>query len=39
MDGYALSFAALLLLGGSLANRFGARTPYLTGVVLFVSRG
>lgn len=28
VDGYILSFAALLLAGGSLANRFGAKNIY-----------
>ncbi|MET7801822.1 DHA2 family efflux MFS transporter permease subunit [Streptomyces decoyicus] len=36
VDGYTLTFAALLLLAGSLANRFGAKTVFLTGVTLFV---
>jgi DHA2 family methylenomycin A resistance protein-like MFS transporter len=37
MDGYILSFASLLLLAGSLADRFGARRTYLAGLVLFVA--
>ncbi|OJF15822.1 hypothetical protein BG844_02540 [Couchioplanes caeruleus subsp. caeruleus] len=36
MDGYILSFASLLLLSGSLADRFGARRTYLAGLTLFV---
>lgn len=37
VDGYTLSFAALLLLAGSLANRFGAKSVYLTGITIFVA--
>ena len=37
VDAYALSFAALLLLGGALADRFGSKTIYLTGLVIFVT--
>lgn len=36
VDGYILSFAALLLAGGSLANRYGAKTIYMIGLVIFV---
>jgi MFS transporter, DHA2 family, methylenomycin A resistance protein len=36
VDGYILSFAALLLAGGSLANRYGAKTVYMGGLTLFV---
>jgi DHA2 family methylenomycin A resistance protein-like MFS transporter len=36
VDGYTLTFASLLLLAGSLANRFGAKTVFLTGVTVFV---
>ncbi|HEX7689241.1 MAG TPA: MFS transporter, partial [Burkholderiaceae bacterium] len=36
VDGYTLSFAALLLAGGALANRFGARAVYVVGLALFV---
>jgi EmrB/QacA subfamily drug resistance transporter len=35
LDGYALALAALLLGAGSLADRFGRRRTYLTGLVLF----
>jgi DHA2 family methylenomycin A resistance protein-like MFS transporter len=37
LDGYILSFASLLLLSGSLADRFGARRTYLAGLTLFVA--
>lgn len=37
VDGYTLTFASLLLLGGSLANRFGARRVFLTGIATFVT--
>ncbi|WP_379969200.1 MFS transporter [Ectobacillus sp. sgz5001026] len=36
VDGYILSFASLLLAGGSLANRYGAKNVYLIGLVFFV---
>lgn len=36
VDGYTLTFAAMLLVGGALADRFGARRLYLTGLFLFV---
>ncbi|MGN4256199.1 MFS transporter [Bacillus cereus group sp. MYBKT14-1] len=36
VDGYILSFAALLLAGGSLANRFGAKKIYMIGLIIFV---
>jgi MFS transporter, DHA2 family, methylenomycin A resistance protein len=36
VDGYILSFASLLLAGGSLANRYGAKTVYMGGLTLFV---
>ena len=36
VDGYTLTFAALLLLAGSLADRFGAKRLYLSGMALFV---
>nr|WP_272901308.1 MFS transporter [Herbaspirillum frisingense] len=36
VDGYTLTFAAMLLVGGALADRFGARKLYLTGLFLFV---
>ncbi|WP_051111656.1 MFS transporter [Sciscionella marina] len=35
LDGYTLVFACLLLTGGSLADRFGARRVFLTGLLLF----
>ncbi|MEZ0090273.1 MFS transporter [Streptacidiphilus sp. EB129] len=35
VDGYTLTFAALLLLAGSLADRFGARRLYLAGMTVF----
>ncbi|MFI7601251.1 MFS transporter [Actinoplanes sp. NPDC049681] len=37
MDGYILSFASLLLLSGSLADRFGARRTYLAGLAVFIA--
>lgn len=37
VDAYTLSFAALLLLGGALANRYGSKTIYLLGLALFVA--
>ena len=36
VDGYTLSFAALLLAGGALATRYGARRAYIAGLALFV---
>lgn len=36
VDGYTLTFAAMLLVGGALADRFGARRLYLCGLFLFV---
>ncbi|KAA5545605.1 MFS transporter [Roseiconus nitratireducens] len=35
MDGYTLPFAALLLLGGTLSDRIGARTAFGIGLVVF----
>ena len=35
IDGYALSLAALLLVAGSLADRFGRRGSYVVGLTLF----
>jgi len=37
VDAYTLSFAALLLFGGALANRYGSKTIYLTGLGVFVA--
>jgi len=37
VDGYTLTFAALLLAGGALANRFGARAVYVAGLAAFVA--
>jgi len=37
VDAYALTLAAVLLTAGSLADRFGRRRLYVTGVVLFSS--
>jgi EmrB/QacA subfamily drug resistance transporter len=37
VDAYALSLAALLLLSGSLADRFGRRRVFQAGLVLFAS--
>ena len=31
VDGYTLTFAALLLVAGALADRYGAKTIYLAG--------
>jgi DHA2 family methylenomycin A resistance protein-like MFS transporter len=36
IDGYTLTFAAMLLVGGGLADRFGAKTMYQIGLALFV---
>ncbi|MEK4599230.1 MFS transporter [Bacillus sp. FSL R9-9497] len=36
VDGYMLFFASLLLAGGSLANRYGAKNIYLIGLTIFV---
>jgi EmrB/QacA subfamily drug resistance transporter len=35
VESYALLLAALLLLGGSLGDRFGRRRVYITGIVIF----
>lgn len=35
LDSYMLSFASLLFLGGSLANRYGSKNIYLTGLAIF----
>lgn len=37
IGGYVLTFAALLLLAGSMARRFGARTTYQGGLAVFVA--
>ncbi|KAB8291514.1 MFS transporter [Bifidobacterium avesanii] len=37
VDGYTLLFAALLLLAGSLADRFGAKRVFLIGASLFAA--
>ncbi|PEB87347.1 MFS transporter [Bacillus thuringiensis] len=36
VDGYILSFAALLLAGGALANQYGAKNMYMVGLIIFV---
>lgn len=36
LDGYTLTFACLLLLAGTLSDRIGAKTAYLSGLSLFV---
>ncbi|TCW47581.1 DHA2 family methylenomycin A resistance protein-like MFS transporter [Bacillus thuringiensis] len=36
VDGYMLFFASLLLAGGSLANRYGAKNIYLIGLTIFI---
>ncbi|AMP00425.1 sugar (and other) transporter family protein [Collimonas arenae] len=36
VDGYTLTFAALLLVGGALADRYGAKVIYLTGLAVFM---
>ncbi len=36
VDGYTLTFAAMLLVGGGLADRYGAKNIYLLGLLLFV---
>ncbi|MCO6004062.1 MFS transporter [Actinoallomurus purpureus] len=35
VDGYVLTFASLLLLGGGVANRVGAKTAYMRGMGVF----
>jgi DHA2 family methylenomycin A resistance protein-like MFS transporter len=37
VDGYTLAFAALILLSGSLADRFGAKRLYLSGMAVFLA--
>lgn len=36
VDGYTLTFAALLLAGGALADRYGAKQAYLGGLAVFL---
>jgi DHA2 family methylenomycin A resistance protein-like MFS transporter len=36
VDGYTLTFAAMLLVGGGLADRFGAKNVYQAGLAMFV---
>lgn len=36
VDGYTLTFAALLLAGGALGDRYGARSAYLSGLGVFL---
>jgi DHA2 family methylenomycin A resistance protein-like MFS transporter len=36
VDGYTLTFAALLLAGGALADRYGPKTVYQGGLALFI---
>ena len=36
VDAYALTFASLLLLGGSLADWIGAKRAYISGLAVFV---
>jgi DHA2 family methylenomycin A resistance protein-like MFS transporter len=36
VDGYTLTFAAMLLVGGALADRYGAKNIYLLGLLVFV---
>ena len=38
VNGYTLSLAALILLGGSLGDRFGRRRIFVVGVVWFAAR-
>jgi MFS family permease len=37
VDGYTLTFAAFLLLGGALGDRVGARRTFLVGLALFAA--
>lgn len=37
VDGYTLTFAALLLIAGALADRYGAKTLYLAGLGVFTA--
>jgi DHA2 family methylenomycin A resistance protein-like MFS transporter len=36
VDGYTLTFAAMLLVGGALADRYGAKNIYLLGLAIFI---
>jgi DHA2 family methylenomycin A resistance protein-like MFS transporter len=36
VDGYTLTFAAMLMVGGALADRYGAKKIYLFGLVIFI---
>jgi DHA2 family methylenomycin A resistance protein-like MFS transporter len=36
VDGYTLTFAAMLLVGGALADRYGAKNIYQLGLLIFV---
>lgn len=36
IDGYTLTYASLLLVGGSLANRYGAKNIYMIGLIIFI---
>jgi DHA2 family methylenomycin A resistance protein-like MFS transporter len=36
VDGYTLTFAALLMAGGALADRFGPKTVYQSGLSVFI---
>ncbi|CAN7448320.1 MFS transporter [Pseudoduganella sp. LjRoot289] len=36
VDGYTLTFAALLLAGGALGDKLGARTAYIAGLAVFM---
>jgi DHA2 family methylenomycin A resistance protein-like MFS transporter len=36
VDGYTLTFAAMLMVGGALADRHGAKNIYLLGLAIFV---
>jgi MFS family permease len=37
INGYTLSLAALILLGGSLGDRFGRRKVFVTGIIWFAA--
>jgi MFS family permease len=37
INGYTLSLASLILLGGSLGDRFGRRKVFVTGVIWFAA--